>query len=246
MRRVGRRGKGRHGPESQEELRSGRRGVERGGELRVVNYTEEKLEYGMELSEMLDILRLIDKYSMLSEAEQNIRIERIRSRGVDMAEMCDSVGWFLILPPAICIASIHSFATGFSAMDWSSTGHRAGIIAGLVAAAALVGILNLAANHQVRHESLMQKTFPAAAPEQQLYQVGDQEYLPLNEGSPEDMAIEIEKIMAKEKVLLGKIKERAKKHQRVEIRVEAGQVRCLLCTNTHTSMDRLAVNVETV
>ena len=111
-------------------------------------------------------------------------------------------------------------------MDWSRTGRRAGIFVGLIAAAALIGALTLTVNRQVRDAALMQAS-PGAAQTQQLYQVGDQEYLPLNEGSPEDMAMEIEKIMAKEKVLLGKIQTRAKKHQRVEIRVEAGQVRYL-------------------
>ena len=123
------------------------------------------------------------------------------------------------------VAAIHDIScTGLVFMDWWRTGHRAGIFLGLIAAAALIGVLNITFNGQVKEASLMQ-TSPGAAQTQQLYQVGDQEYLPLNEGSPEDMTMEIEKIIAKEKILLAKLQKRAKKHRRVEIRVEAGQVR---------------------
>lgn len=46
----------------------------------------------------------------------------------------------------------------------------------------------------------------------------------MNTGSPEDVAMDVERLMAKEQVLLKKIATRAKKHQRVQIEVEAGQI----------------------
>jgi hypothetical protein len=55
-------------------------------------------------------------------------------------------------------------------------------------------------------------------------QIGDQEFLAPSQGGVEDMALEVERALAKEQALLKKIDVRAKKHQRVDIQVVAGQI----------------------
>ena len=59
---------------------------------------------------------------------------------------------------------------------------------------------------------------------QQLYQIGDQEYLAMNTGSLEDVAMDVEKMLSKEQALLGRIDKRAAEHQRVLVNIEAGQI----------------------
>jgi len=57
-----------------------------------------------------------------------------------------------------------------------------------------------------------------------LYQVGDQEYLSMDSGTPEDMAMSVSKMLSKEMITLKKIEKEAKKHRRVRIDIQAGQI----------------------
>ena len=59
---------------------------------------------------------------------------------------------------------------------------------------------------------------------EQLYQIGDQEYLAMNTGSLEDIAMDVQKMLSKEQILLTKIDKRAKDHQRVLVDIQAGQI----------------------
>ena len=74
----------------------------------------------------------------------------------------------------------------------------------------------------VRHELAQLSTHVASA--QQLYQIGDQEYLSMSSGSVEDVAEEVGKKLGKELILLKKIEKAAKKGQKVFIKVEAGPI----------------------
>lgn len=64
----------------------------------------------------------------------------------------------------------------------------------------------------------------SAAGTEQLYQIGDQEYLALKTGSVEDMADEVGKKLGKELIMLKKIEKAAAKGKRVFVSIEAGQV----------------------
>jgi hypothetical protein len=93
---------------------------------------------------------------------------------------------------------------------------------GVVVTAALALTLGLHARNaaQVRPEELE----GMAQARTELYQIGDQEYLAMNSGSVEDLALSIEKIVAKEKVLLKQVAKRANKHAHVDIDIKAGQI----------------------
>jgi len=78
---------------------------------------------------------------------------------------------------------------------------------------------------------LLERTAPAgrgasefAMSTQQLYQIGDQEYLSMSSGSVEDIADEVGKKLGKELIMLKKIEKAAAKGKRVFVKVEAGQI----------------------
>jgi len=131
-------------------------------------------------------------------------------------------------PPALFMYGAERLTSGVSL--WGAGVGRPGGM-GRVRAAALgvAAIFLLAAAtvvsmHQggVRHDLAQLSTHVAGA--QQLYQIGDQEYLSMSSGSVEDVADEVGKKLGKELILLKKIEKAAKKGQKVFIKVEAGPI----------------------
>mmetsp|Transcript_63071 Transcript_63071/g.150489 ORF Transcript_63071/g.150489 Transcript_63071/m.150489 type:complete len:622 (-) Transcript_63071:49-1914(-) len=86
--------------------------------------------------------------------------------------------------------------------------------AGVAAAVALAALACVAVT------SWSVKTAVPAA----LYQIGDQEYLPMPSGSVEDTAVEVQKILNDESILLKKVEKRARKNHPVTVDIEAGQI----------------------
>jgi len=99
-----------------------------------------------------------------------------------------------------------------------------------VAALCVLAAATTLSLHRAGAGVLLERAAPAsrgatyASTTQQLYQIGDQEYLSMNTGSVEDIADEVGKKLGKELIMLKSIEKAARKGKRVFVKVEAGNI----------------------